>query len=45
MVIGCAFAGFPVVGPVGQSLSGFDVAGVPTARGFQAVQTVALALD
>jgi hypothetical protein len=45
MVICCAHAGFPVVGPVGQSLRSLDVTGFPNARGFQAVQTVALALD
>lgn len=45
MVIGCAYAGFPVVGPVDQALSGLMVRESPTARGFQAVQTVTSALD
>jgi hypothetical protein len=45
MVIGCAHAGVPVVGPMGQFLSGFGAAGVPTSRGFRAVQIVAPTLD
>jgi hypothetical protein len=45
MVIGCAYVGFPVVGPVGQSLRGLDVAGVPIARGFKAVKAVSSTRD